>query len=462
MNDVLDGSQHWWIENVDVMVGLASLPSNSIHAVVTSPPYFGLRSYGTAPQIWGAAPDCEHYWVDVPEREPSGPRGENGIGADRPSAAAREAAKVIPAGATCVQCGAWSGELGSEPDPWSFVAHLVEVFREVRRVLRPDGTCWLNIGDSYAGSGRGPTGHNGIGDQAERQGFVGGGKHGRRLEAGAIGNGWAAMPSRPARLGSDHGESGHTSGVTPPRGLKAKDLCLVPERLAIALQEDGWYIRQRIAWVKAAPMPEAVSDRPTSAWEYIWLLSKGRHYFYDADAIRGAGGANARNHWWVEPSEAWPMGSEPYPGAHFATFPTALAERCIRAGTSGWGVCRACGAPWRRVVEPTAEYAALLEAGRTENQWYPRAGTMENRPTGLKHGRKPSVSADYVDIGWAPTCECGAQIQPAVVLDPFSGAGTTVLEARRLGRRALGLELNPEYADLARRRVVGDAPLFNS
>jgi hypothetical protein len=152
--------------------------------------------------------------------------------------------------------------LGSEPTPALFIEHLVTIFDEVRRVLRPDGLCFVNIGDSYAGSGKGPSGSNGIGDQEERQGFAGSKQH---ANAGSL-----------------------TIGNHEPdyRGIPAKNLILIPQRFAIGMQDRGWMVRSCIAWCKTSAMPESVRDRPTSAWEPIWMFAKSARYFYDADAVR--------------------------------------------------------------------------------------------------------------------------------------------------------------------------------
>lgn len=320
----------------DVRSRIAELDAGSVQCCVTSPPYFGLRDYG----------------VD--------------------------------------------GQIGLEDTPAAFVAELVLVFREVRRVLRDDGTLWLNLGDSYAGSGKG--GNPDAGMQASNK--------------GSQSVGCLYSTGRTAREAA-------VTNVTRKtfEGIKAKDLIGIPWRVAFALQEDGWYLRSDIIWHKPNPMPESVTDRPTSAHEHIFLLTKSRRYFYDADAIResgvqppekfGTGGAlgslqkqgyskasgrnrdnsggygteserNARN--------VWTIATRPYSGAHFATFPPELAERCIEAGC-------------------------------------PAGGT---------------------------------------VLDPFGGAGTTGLVADRLQRNAVLIELNPTYAEMARARIAGESGMFSS
>jgi DNA modification methylase len=296
---------------------LATLPAESVHCCVTSPPYFGLRDYGVA------------------------------------------------------------GQIGLEPTLDAYVATLVEVFRQVRRVLHKDGTLWLNLGDSY-GAQQG----NGFNTHA----YTGGTNRVQTMQA----------------------EQGNIKVAT---GLKPKNLIGIPWRVAFALQADGWYLRSDIIWAKPNPMPESVTDRPTKAHEYLFLLAKSERYYYDTDAIRepqidpdriqvnkltrGPSLENGKS-WRSDGDErgynplgrnrrsVWTVATQPFSDAHFATFPPALIEPCILAGC-------------------------------------PPGGT---------------------------------------VLDPFGGAGTTGLVADRLQRNAVLIELNPKYADMAQMRIHGDAPLF--
>lgn len=303
----------------DCRAVLPTLTDCSVQCCVTSPPYYGLRDYG----------------VD--------------------------------------------GQIGLEPTPDEYVAEMVAVFREVRRVLRDDGTLWLNIGDSY----------NTPNNRRDASAYVSGGKS--RL-----------MEQEPNRKASQRYDA----------TLKPKDLLGIPWLLAFALRADGWYLRSDIIWAKPNPMPESVKDRPTSAHEHVFLLSKRGAYFYDAgaiaepseypgddrhnrtdtrkaiDAMCSDGGSRART---GNPTgdtrnarNVWTIATQPYSGAHFATMPPELAERCIKAGT--------------------------------------RPGDT--------------------------------------VLDPFGGAGTTGLVADRLGRNATLIELNPAYRTLAAERITDDAPLF--
>jgi site-specific DNA-methyltransferase (adenine-specific) len=336
------------------------MPSGSVHCCVTSPPYWGLRDYRTPPQIWGGEPNCRHRWGD-PIRTPwaNDVRGPNG----RQKNLAAGAWKVKTTGPFCQRCGAWRGALGLEPDYRLYVDHLVAVMREVGRVLRPDGSLWLNLGDSYA-SGAG---------KAKR---AGGGAQGAAWQGKGPAGYRGAHKADPKNPGADL--AGFQPNRMPQPGLKPKDLAGIPWRVAFALQDDGWWLRRDIIWAKPNPMPESVRDRPTTAHEYLFLLTKSSRYYFDGEAIKELTATAARRN----KRSVWTVATAPFPGAHFATFPPALIKPCILAGC----------------------------------------------PTG------------------------------GTVLDPFLGAGTTALVADRLGRASIGIELNPAYAEMARRRLPAAVP----
>ena len=298
------------IINADVLEGLSQLKSESVNCCVTSPPYWGLRDYGV------------------------------------------------------------EGQLGLEDTPEEYVSRMVDVFKEVKRVLKSDGTLWLNLGDSYA---------------ANRSYQV---------------------------MDKKWRDVGNTKSSEVPPGLKPKDLVGIPWRVAFALQADGWYLRQDIIWHKPNPMPESVRDRCTKAHEYIFLLSKSVKYYYNIDAVRepcaeektagqnstvrskahlpgnkqnGRGVGCKMPEKWNNPSgrnkrSVWTIPTKPYKGAHFAVFPPDLIQPCILAGC-------------------------------------PEGGT---------------------------------------VLDPFMGSGTTLEVARKNGCKGIGIELNPEYVKLAKKRLAQD------
>jgi hypothetical protein len=250
------------------------------------------------------------------------------------------------------------------------------------------------------------------------------------------------------------------------KGLKPKDLVGIPWRVAFALQADGWYLRSDIIWHKPNPMPESVTDRPTKAHEYLFLLTKSPRYYYDADAIReAANGTRAvvdpsRND--AEPDMAkaphpggrnkrtvWTVTTKPFSGAHFAVFPPDLIEPCVLAGAAPTA-CGECGAAWERIVERTP--ASVLSP---KSEYGDGAGRNDG-------GRSQLVGAGSRTVGWKPTCEHDDDSGQSVVLDPFSGSGTTGIVALRHDRSYIGLELNPEYAEMSRNRIRDDAPLLNT
>jgi DNA modification methylase len=359
---------------------LATLPAESVHCVVSSPPYWGLRSYG--------------------------------VGAD-------------------------NGELGCEATPEEYVANMVAVFRAVRRVLRDDGTVWLNLGDSYAGPRSGETASRNLPGQ------------------------WGK------RLATDK-QVRRTETVA---GLKPKDLVGIPWRVAFALQADGWFLRSDIIWAKPNPMPESVTDRPTRAHEYLFLLTKSARYWYDADAVRephtrgydGPGGGHQRSvvhgaaaHRGLDEAalnpagrnrrSVWTVATQPYPGAHFAVMPEALVEPCILAGCPDQ-TCSECGAPWERVVERgfvAHQKTYAKTGGAAVDKWGGGSGV-------------PGWSTSTT-TGWKPTCAHDAPTVPGVALDCFGGSGTVARVANRLSRRAILIDLSPDYLKQQMERTM-DMPL---
>jgi DNA modification methylase len=411
----------------DVMAVLAGLPDESVHCVVTSPPYWGLRDYGTGTWEGGSA-ECDH----KPNANPRNgrPLGAFHGGSDENNASREPAYRIV-----CGKCGARriDQQIGLEATPEEYVARMVAVFREVRRVLRSDGTAWVNLGDSYAGSGKGPS-------------------NSLQPDASCIGN------------------------VPVPAGLKAKDLVGIPWRVAFALQADGWYLRSDIIWAKPNPMPESVTDRPTKAHEYLFLLSKSARYHYDADAVReanarewdesnggswsygkgdaarvaerGAAGTHSGPYPLPNPlgrnrRTVWTIATEPFPGAHFATFPRKLVEPCILAGCPR-KCCPACGAPWEKEVEKEASIPAREHYHGEGHVPAHRGGN--GRPGGY-YPETPTI------IGEHPTCACSLPPVPGTVLEPFCGSGTTLVVALSHGRRGIGIELKPEYFDMACNRL---------
>ena len=318
---------------------LGDLEKDSIDTCVTSPPYWGLRDYGTATWV-GGDPSCSHK-RDSKFSESCSTGQKNLKGAIGDGIYKSE----------CPRCGAVreDEQLGLEETPEEYVDKMADLFDKVKDALKPEGTLWLNIGDSYIGGGRG---YEYCDDGTIQQ---------NHIDAGV--------------------KYGKPTGKV--QGYKPKDLVGIPWMMAFELRRRGWWLRQDIIWNKPNPMPESVTDRCTKSHEYIFLLSKSKHYHYDHEAIKeeavGEKSYETRNK-----RSVWTVNPKPYKEAHFAVYPTKLIEPCILAGC-------------------------------------PEGGT---------------------------------------VLDPFGGSGTTGLVADRLRRSAILIELNPDYIEIMRKRLEGDAPLF--
>jgi DNA modification methylase len=343
----------------DVRLRLSELPDESVHCVVTSPPYFGLRDYGVA------------------------------------------------------------GQIGLEDTPAAFVAVMVEVFREVRRVLRSDGVLWLNLGDSYAND--------------TKWGGTTSGKHVTAL----------------------HGDAG-IGRRRQNTGLKSKDLIGIPWRVAFALQADGWYLRQDIIWSKPNPMPESVTDRCTKAHEYLFLLTKSARYYFDAEAI--AEPASPNTHARLAQNVAAQRGSDRVPGK------TNGPMKAVARGS--WKGSSFDGARDLAVRPDTGRKRAPNGSGIKSNESFysATAGHVENRNkrSVWTVATQPFSEAHFATFPPAliEPCILAGCPKGGTVLDPFGGAGTTGLVADRHGRDAVLIELNPEYAAIAERRIKGDSPLF--
>ncbi len=271
---------------------LRDLPESAVQCCVTSPPYYGLRDYKLPASIWGGDPGCEHAWGDTLAECLRPGRDFDPCGSETISRRYDP-----PLSAACSLCGAWRGCLGLEPTPQLFVAHMVEVFAEVWRVLRDDGTLWLNLGDSYVSAG-------GSGLQ---------GKRGQRFDR-------------------RHTQEPLVRHRAHELGMGPKNLMGIPWRVAIALQGAGWTLRSEIIWTKTAPMPESVRDRPTRAHEHIFLLSKGGQYHYDADAVREpvSGNAHARGGG-VNPKAAANAVGSRQNASFSAAVPNLVADRNLRS-----------------------------------------------------------------------------------------------------------------------------------
>ncbi len=379
MNTILQG---------DCREVLKTLDAASVHCCVTSPPYWGLRDYGTA-EWEGGSEDCDHKRIgNRNERPRSGLQGgtETVNHAQEPQYRDQ-----------CGKCGATriDKQLGLEKTPDEYVAKLVEVFREVRRVLRDDGTLWLNLGSSYAGS---------WGNYHPNSPP---GKHGQRLKETARWN-------RPAYDSQE---------FLPPtanlKGFKPKDLVPIPWMVGMALQQDGWWLRQDIIWSKPSPMPESVTDRCTKSHEYILLLSKSERYFYNAEAI-------------MEEAGNWHASIPGRNGGPGQDRRSNLERESVKRGDFNGKTNELAGREAFRAVTPERNKRSV---------W-----TVTTKP--YREAHFATFPPDLI----LPCILAGCP-EGGTVLDPFLGSGTTAMVAQKNGCDCIGIELNPEYVELAKRRI---------
>jgi DNA modification methylase len=365
------------IFTADVFSGLRRLADQSVQCCITSPPYWGLRDYGVA------------------------------------------------------------GQLGLEPTPEEYVARIVAAFRAVRRVLRDDGTLWLNLGDSYA-TGGGKVGEcPGGGKQGERYR----GDHGPDPKAPRIG-----PHTQPNRM--------------PLAGLKPKDLVGIPWRVAFALQADGWYLRSDIIWHKSNPMPESVRDRPTKSHEYLFLLSKSERYFYHADAIkeptsRDSHARYARGRGSAHKYADGGPGNQSIAKSfdHMTKVPAGWHQGSRGAGSAprdrrAPGVNPKCAEPGSGIKHNSSFCASVIDVG-----------DFRNKRTVWKIATQSFKGAHFATFPQklVEPCLLAGSAPGDLVLDPFCGAGTVGLVAQTHGRGFVGIELKPEYARMARERIAGAA-----
>ncbi len=486
---------------------LDTLPEGSVDCVITSPPYLGLRKYsGPQDLIWGGLPDCEHVWGQSNERSLGVgiSKSPTLVGFTSENIKLRQERGISSQGQFCQKCHAWRGAYGLEPNIETYIEHTITVLRAIRRVMAKHAVCFWNLGDSYNGSG-----HKDI------------------------------QVNSPKQMTNRGGIS--QTGTNEP-SLKPLDMCLIPERVAIAAQADGWYVRSMIIWHKPNPMPESMSGwfftrhrvkvancqipsgnldkgkshgiawndiakdgliaqwqdcpgcpkctpndglvlrkgswRPTSSYEHVIFMAKDKDYFADGEGVRqpqqtssllratrGWEGNTNRDYPKGPQShidkyfnksyeeamslpgrncrDVWTINTQPFKGAHFATFPEEIPRRCILAGTSDGGYCSKCGEPFARVIE---KYGSNYEERKSKGIGGPYNLKPEEYQT--------CGTSETKTIGFRPTCICNAPSRPGVILDPFCGSGTSGMVARQLGRHSIMIELSEDYCRMAKQRLA--------
>lgn len=448
---------------IDVM---RTLDSESVNCIVTSIPYWGLRDYGVEPSVWGGVEACDHSWAE-PEslrrvgrdwdptsgdspvgrvfsdvREPvtngKSRTTDRFFGSESRKVDGNHQKHVMP-GSFCSKCGAWHGCLGLEPTPALFVEHIVDVFREARRVLRKDGTCWLNVGDSYFGTG---------GDRRDS-------KPGPNSCVGLTAD---ANSPRDGRQERNRGLA--------KMGLKPKDRCMIPARVAIALCDDGWYLRDEIIWHKPNPMPSSVTDRTTPAHEMLYLLTKSKRYWYNAEAIK-------------EPS-CWgsPNSPESIKSPHGQGF-SRRAQRVraeelaknggltdshisalVSVGISDAGKAQVTQDGFGKNADETQRLADEAKAvlGGYFREFLVK--DTRNKRSVWTIATQPYPEAHFATfpVELPKLCILAGCPVGGTVLDMFGGSGTTIAVAESLRRNGIYIDLKPEYADLAKVRIGSVTP----
>ena len=405
----------------DAVQVLKRIPDNSVDMVMTSPPYWGLRDYGMdAYKIWDGETGCMHEWMrgcSYYDR----PRHGMNSSVMKVSRVA-EASGKIQESMVCCKCGAWYGQLGMEPSPEMYVTHLMQVFRELKRVLKPSGSFYLNMGDTYA--------RKNLGRQVSR-----------------------------------------------------KSLCMIPERVALAMINDGWILRNKIIWYKPNSMPSSAKDRLSNTWEYLFHFVKRQKYYYNLEAVREPytgpmnrwGGeklrASGKSAWdeatgqntyrnrnmrpnpdGKNPGDLFKIPTRPFPEAHFSVYPEKLCEAPIKAACPEY-VCKKCGQPGRQVVSIKPDLDAFNIRVRDVSRGRIKSADRRASEAEIRKYEEKKYRSQLRELVIAEGCKCNSGFEPGIVLDPFCGSGTTCLVAKKLGRYFTGIDINGKYCEMAERRL---------
>lgn len=407
---------------------LRKLRDGSVDCIVTSPPYWGLRDYGESTNVvWDGDENCGHEWdtVGKVKSDASVKQGPNS------TIKQNHTEPKDLRSAFCRKCNAWYGQLGLEPTLELYLDHMLQITQELKRVLKDTGVMFWNHGDSYGGSG---------GD-------------------------WGKKEQRKGRFGID-ARAPQTDVKNSPPHYRMTPKCMVMQNYRLILRmvdEQGWILRDILIWAKKVwiekenktignSMPSSVRDRCAFAYEPVFMLVKNKNYFFDQytlripykESINGWVGANRPN--------VWQVNTEPFTEAHFATFPPRLVESMIKAGCPQW-ICCKCGKARVRITKPTEEYSRFLGKDLNKRRKLGKGDLYGGKVFENRMSKSGLVGSQYQTIGWSD-CGCGEGWEPGVVLDPFGGAMTTACVAKKLGRRYIMIELNPEYIETGKRRLA--------
>lgn len=395
--------------------------------VMTSPPYWALRNYKTSAQIWDGDKDCEHEWLETN---------------------------------FCNSCAAWKGELGNEPTFELYIKHLCDIFDEIKRVLKDDGSIYVNIGDTYASSG-GASRLLGYSDP--------------KYPNGRCGN-------------------FEEPNTYKQNGVKPKSLCMIPSRFAIEMCNRGFILRNEIVWHRPNQMPQSASDRFTVDFEKLLFFTKNEKYYFkqqfepytspidrwggeqvkeyegkytelNSMNAEDSGSPRARNIRIGYPERerslrpnalgrnkrtVWSINTKPFKDAHFATFCTEICKTPIDASCPS-EICTKCGKP------KIMKYDKIESGDDRTNRPFGHSGNNDRNDIGNIY-----IQKDTIEIGTIPSCDCNESFEPGIVLDPFMGSGTTAIESIAQFKNWIGIELNPLYIEIAEKRIAEEFPYYNN
>ncbi|RKY40324.1 MAG: hypothetical protein DRP85_08755, partial [Candidatus Makaraimicrobium thalassicum] len=442
---------------------LKQMPDEFVDCVVTSPPYWGLRDYNTKPQIWDGDPDCDHEFEMTTEIKNMGVSNSSTLNGGK-GVSDHEKIKNIKIQTEkgfCKKCGAWKGSLGLEPDFKLYIQHLKQIFAEVKRVLKKEGTCWVNLGDTYSGSW---------------------GNSGNRFEKTGISyNQREKNVMYIKRNGSPNYVPPQQKSTLPPKCLVG-----IPQRFVLMMIDElGWTLRNQIIWYKLNCIPESATDRFTRDFEHVFFFTKSRKYYFEQqfepvsedrikrDLDRIKRDLSTKSYLSEKHTKAgvkrpydnkktdeeilqrlslgrnkrcvWVVNVQSFKDAHFAVYPEKLVEIPIRAGCPEY-ICRKCNTPRVKIYKRMGESSADNMKNKDKSRFNSEQGKKQNLRAKRECFFRP-IKTSYSD------CGCNAGWKPGIVLDPFFGSGTTGLVALKLNRNFIGIELNPDYIKMAMKRI---------